>query len=691
MDIEKIAIGLFNDVSGTVQKPVQKVLAQTVTIENSQKLTNALDRLASNAKVEIKLRPKEFEYNLDEKTLAKIKKKLSVFTDNDKMPDDKTLGFLATYFCDKTGDNRHFDREILQAFGATQGRFNKFSPKEKEAFFNSKFLSFIMSGSDSKAFKLSCICMPDNLENLDKLTEDKLTRSFLKSFFKEQNGDFDKLKILLPKLNKAITSTLTLTNTKVGEQFYDLLVQRNYKDIKGISEILTSRINNLSKKEADELHSVLNFLLEAKTPDGANIFGYSDASDKTKKMLLDGIENILNAKENDPEKYKQLMELLQLTKEGKIPPSVLGVLAKKGEINQEFLVQIEKIKLGIPFVSVFESKTQALQKSTLGDVVKINDKLFYRLDNELKPLNISQENFEKLFPPIESMSFSQGQLGDCYLVGTINDFMTNSNARVKLYKMFEQDGDDIIVRIPDAKEFPIRFSKQVLEQDGQKNINASLGIQMIEDAYKQTRSLKYGTANKMTAIEGGMQSDAYNALLGSKNAQTYLVSTNDIARPKKEELLQKIKEIQEDILSYKKEIKNIKDMKDDDTLLGHTNYLLNEVKKEKLNTLEATERQMYESLETIDNYHIVDSEDLIKKLLQYSKDKKFMISAGTKQGDYFDKDKLIHGGHAYSILGVDKEKQIIQVVNPWNTAQSTTLSFEEFKNYFNGICVAQVL
>jgi len=41
-------------------------------------------------------------------------------------------------------------------------------------------------------------------------------------------------------------------------------------------------------------------------------------------------------------------------------------------------------------------------------------------------------------------------------------------------------------------------------------------------------------------------------------------------------------------------------------------------------------------------------------------------------------------GHAYSISGVDREKRVVTVANPWNTAKPINLTFDQFKENFSG-------
>ena len=135
----------------------------------------------------------------------------------------------------------------------------------------------------------------------------------------------------------------------------------------------------------------------------------------------------------------------------------------------------------------------------------------------------------------------------------------------------------------------------------------------------------------------------------------------------------------------------IENLKDSDSLFGHLNYLRDQHNIRALETLQAYQRFMHEALEQIDGYKIIEDNKLIEKLLEFTDDSNCIISIGTKhQGNWLDKSKLIHSCHAYSIKGVDKATKTIDVVNPWNTAQYITLSFDEFEKYFSTINVAQI-
>lgn len=655
-------------------------LAQTITVQNPilQKLSG-LDALANQKMPFIKTNQSINEEEL--KLINLIKQKVGFRFD--EFPSDNTLAFIAKNFIDKNA-NLHSE---IRSLGMVINKFLEMPSSKVDAILNSDFISLLMKTSDTKSFKFSCLDIPaEKLISFDTLTKNPLTKAFSESFFTKNSSSYADISDIIDEFQKAVEPVENFCKMDKSDIFYDILQIKDSDDITELAQILQNKITSLDDKEAQKLHSLLKTLLEAKTPEGKFIFGTNQLGDATSKGMLSGIENILNSKENDKEKFEILMNLLQLTKQGKIPPSVLGTLAQKGEINPAFIEEVNKLQKGINSISQFKTKADAIKQSKLGDVVQIQNQLFYRNQDDLTKINLDLETFNELFPKIETMSISQGQLGDCYLISAINDFMSSPKGREKIYQMFEVDGNDIIVTIPDAKEFPIRFVDKAIEKDGKRNVNASKGIQMLEDAYMQTRALKYGTSNSMTSIAGGNQFNVYNAFLGKLDTNCYMTGSNPIKT--KAEIESKIEQISAAIKEQEGQIKHLEDSK---TLVSHIEYMKDQHYIDQLNELQAMQRSLHEYLEQAELYKTVDDDKIIDKLLEYASNPNYIVSTGTKMdGDWLDKTKLIHCGHAYSIMDVNKNAKTINVVNPWNTAQYTTLTFDEFKNYFDTINVAKL-
>ncbi len=164
----------------------------------------------------------------------------------------------------------------------------------------------------------------------------------------------------------------------------------------------------------------------------------------------------------------------------------------------------------------------------IGDVYEQNGKLFIRESNDtFTPLKLSKAKFDELFPPVTTAGFKQGSLGDCWLVSAIDNIMDYPQGRVAAFKLFEQYGDDIVVRLPGAPQAVPFPGGKVFEASG-KQITGAEGIRMLEQACSVRRNSHFADVPKspaeiagntnvaalMDELEGGTGSEAWNMILG---------------------------------------------------------------------------------------------------------------------------------------------------------------------------------
>ncbi len=680
MNIQKLINNGVTVLSDTAQKVSRKV-SNAATDPMLKASRNGLDALASYNSGIVK------NTEVSNVLIEKVKKVLEdiLFNQVESFKlSDKEIGFIISQFINQNAKN--IDRDIYVNALAFM-RFSELDKSVRSKFLNSYAIKRLMEFSDDKSFRFSCFDIPaGEIDILEDFLKDDLIRHYFESYFKKKSKQFSPdPSELVQEFNRIASGLKTgFCSSKDVSMFYDLLEKREYEDIDGLINVILANIQHSSKKELNEFYMVLKKMLEAKTPDGKFIFGTSIVSDTTSKQMLSGIENILDAKRNNFALYEQYLKLLELSEKGVVPPNVLGTLAKKGGISPDFIEVVNKKICGKSQIARFDSMDNAKLEAKLGDMVQIGEKLFYRSKDDLVELSLSPETFERLFPEIETMAMGQGNLGDCYLISAIYDFIKNPNARGKIYQMFSEDGDDIVVKIPDALNYPIRFSKKLLSANDEKKVNGSLGIQMLEDAYSQTRALKYGVANSVTSIEGGNQLDVYNALLGNNNSRIWTTDAAIVRSP--EEIDREINVITAQIQEEKSKVKNLHDS---EQLLSHLKYLNEQDTIKRISRLEAYQRMLHEEKLSSCNYHTVDDFELLQKLLNTSLDDN-LVSIGSSGNDWFDKDKLIHGAHAYSVLNVDRVNQTIDIVNPWNTSQYITISFSEFMKYFSAVNTAKL-
>lgn len=91
--------------------------------------------------------------------------------------------------------------------------------------------------------------------------------------------------------------------------------------------------------------------------------------------------------------------------------------------------------------------------------------------------------------------------------------------------------------------------------------------------------------------------------------------------------------------------------------------------------------------------------DSIEDILTYlsrAKDKYILTCSTYNTGnygkfkDYMDPEQRFISQHAYAIESIDSKNEKITIINPHNTMYSYTISWDEFKKYFDYICYANV-
>ena len=165
-----------------------------------------------------------------------------------------------------------------------------------------------------------------------------------------------------------------------------------------------------------------------------------------------------------------------------------------------------------------------------GEVYEQNNVLYIREDADtFTPLKLSKENFNKIFPPLATV-FKQGHIGDCWLISSIDNLMDHPKGRAAIFKMFEQQGNDIFVKFENASKSLCFDNGTVLDLNG-NNLSGANGIQMLEQAYMVHRYDHYDATSTDTIrmselvdpdkmieeLNGGTILDACNNILNIKS------------------------------------------------------------------------------------------------------------------------------------------------------------------------------
>lgn len=272
-----------------------------------------------------------------------------------------------------------------------------------------------------------------------------------------------------------------------------------------------------------------------------------------------------------------------------------------------------------------------------GDVCEVSGKLYVNENGVATEIKLSKEKFEELFPPLTSVSFEQCGLGDCWLVTTLDNFMDLPLGRASMYKLFEQQGNDVLIKFPNGTN-SIRFengevldagSKQIVSasyKEGNSSSKTPIGIQMVEQAFAIHRYRKYDTGALTTEIS------AY--------------STNVEALMKE--------------------------------LTGGWQY-------------EAT-REILGTDTTVDSYgiNLQNREQMKEYIKQFANDENVLTFFNTRDIKGGHETALmgkydLYGNHAYSIKGYDETTGMVYITNPWHTSVVTEVPLYELMKYMDDV------
>jgi LysM repeat protein len=286
----------------------------------------------------------------------------------------------------------------------------------------------------------------------------------------------------------------------------------------------------------------------------------------------------------------------------------------------------------------FEQNSNFRQKIPSGEVANINGHMYVNDGGHLTKLELSKETFEKLFPIGTRHKIEQGALGDCWLVTSMGALMDSPKGRASIYKMFSQEGKDILVKFPN-QEGIIRFKNGKLNNlaprsiymDGFKpkmgvgnsHVKASKGLRMLEQAYSILRNDGFENTNikdkaiqdiffmnkQMQCLSGGIASDAIINIVG----EDHVIIRN---------------------ASDEKEYMRLVDKCIDDP-----NKIVTFSTKNKVNNLD---------------YDLVNN-------------------------------------HAYHIVAFDREKGVIDISNPWHNNEIRQIPVRDWLNYIVEVSVMEIV
>lgn len=194
---------------------------------------------------------------------------------------------------------------------------------------------------------------------------------------------------------------------------------------------------------------------------------------------------VLQAKYNNPERYKDIMNLYDLYKQGKAPKYTLATLFPESSFHKLPKSDMNKLLNGENYYPKLSSlMDDSISKIETGEVFSVGEEMFVKTSSGYEKLKIDAKTYEKLFPPIERYTLSQGPLKNCHLMSTMDSIIKNPEGRIEFYKMFEQVENGVKCTIPGYKNSGIVYNFDNLSMLHTKtSMKGSLGHKMIEHTY----------------------------------------------------------------------------------------------------------------------------------------------------------------------------------------------------------------
>ena len=461
--------------------------------------------------------------------------------------------------------------------------------------------------------------LENKINSLTSLTKEDYTK--LKTLITTQMAEAkDDMNVLLQKLDNKmeelkqmvvpeVPSKPVVTNPSTLSEYYptpsaepvkfkaSIFKTKEVKTASDVRQYLTSFDHKVSNTHIEEMVK----LFEA-NPKRFN------------RIANSGLFDLINSGYMDKTTYERLFAIVTINENTFLSNRVLGEISLvKAQLKQGIKPSLVKT---IPNNAPADYISKNIR---VGEVFERDNLLWVRNgENDFTQINMKKDTFDKIFPPIKSSSFNQGSIGDCWLVSAIDNMMDYPQGRATIFSMFEQVGDDIIVKIPGAKT-PVKFPNGVVLDAAGRQIRGASGIQMIEQAY-----MNHALAINRTGF-----------------SPEELANLTDISK-------------QMDILEYGKAIEGWE-------------TLLNKPGKSIFDVASAEDIIRTNALGT-------------DKMIGISLNKGTPIPG--KRETLIDESKHLFAHHAYALKSFDPTTNMCYLTNPWNAAMIIEIPLDDILKHF---------
>lgn len=474
------------------------------------------------------------------------------------------------------------------------------------------------------------------------------------------------------------------------------------RSMNGIQTVSHQKSNPVKTAEAQQREEINNYLHSL--PITGQVIKAFEQDEEGQKV----INGLINTMSKNNVETSNVEMLLNLVENKKVHYSALlyfcnqGIMSDDYEKDLELLYDsyIEKKDEKEAFVPTLKTPEEALSSREIGDVFQVDgeENIYIRTsENETKQLKMSRNTYLKLFPPLERYALYQGDAGNCYMLSCLDSINSNPRTREKLLGCFEENGDKLNVSLPnsdytftmDKKKMPAEiknFKEQysmgsagfkILEHVYGKDVQEKLTQEAHEILKDQSQNAKGFFTKRMfkkqlAEFEKELAKNPDNIII-DRNISDQSVSWNDSIGVDWQKL---------DESSYNKQFTRASDYYRGRG--GHEEWVL--------------QRFGFENPEKIFDL-TSENEEKAKDLLfnPNNKDKYVFTAFSSGNGQdlgvegLLDEDYGVYTRHSFSVKPkIDKNgNKLLHVSNPWNSTQSSVMTYEKFSEFFTGLIFAK--
>ncbi|MBQ2645146.1 hypothetical protein IJG14_06215 [bacterium] len=458
------------------------------------------------------------------------------------------------------------------------------------------------------------------------------------------------------------------------------------------------------KKKGDEVTQWINNLPFAQ-----------DLSPMDKRNL----GNVIRKKDEETDYMKKMIHMVC---KNLVTPQAATSLCRHGVMSdfakQDIDTYFSKVKeqgmsVKDAFVPEYTTKAEANDATPVGEVFRIagQDRIFVKSDDKnSEQLNMDADTYLELYPPVERFASCQNENGDCYLLSSINSIMENPYTRSTIYKCFNQEGDDVVVKLPNSKT-ETKFEKGVLDYktDLSKVTSGPLGMKMLEKAYGV--ELEKRNYDKYTDIMNSEYEKMDKQLAKWQNKRIQ----DGLAIKKQKEISQRIENWHAGQAKVDEAMKDpnhkLLILMDDygEFIIGKYGPMTDDV--DKVDSEYSDPKDYYtggiggimtNAMKDFgfeaETYMVGRDNRMINKFLLSKNPYDYIITAGTfaaEEGEMESPQELsysIYSSHAYKVLPFDDKNgnRMFKVTNPWNQSHMVIMTLENLKEFFEDFAIAKV-